>query len=327
VIQLVYLHGAWQRLFEMLLTLTHGLGASPSPDKHAQMSNVPTKLDNKYKETKAAELLRHHANTTAGIIGMGAVLTEVRRALPPREFTEWIRRHCRFSNATSLRYRRSFAFATSIDDFASLQLETMALYFCADLYAKLRKPIEDSNDRTAMEAGLQATLKAARKHLIDGDEALAIYDEVRQAKFADLTKAMPAVSNLASTDEPPAMLAASEPKETAPNSCNDPIIVETAKKILIHLSTLDEHERKAFMLNLSRVHAQSPAPLQFPTALHIVIREQSDSEWLTEIENIGEIHFRRHFDHMSALISKLNARNGAVKVKADRAEAKAKNKS
>jgi hypothetical protein len=150
------------------------------------MPKLPPKLDNKYKETKAAELLTHHGKTTAGIIGMGRVLTEVKEALPHGEYTEWMSRNFKFSNATSLRYRRSFAFATSTDDFGSVKLETMALYFCAERHDKISKPIhKDHHTHAAIQAGLKAVLTAARERLIDEDDARRIYFDAVTSKRAE----------------------------------------------------------------------------------------------------------------------------------------------
>jgi hypothetical protein len=286
-------------------------------------------LDNKYKETKAAELLTHHAKTTAGIVGMGKVLTEVKATLPHGEYTEWMRKHFRFSNATSLRYRRSFAFATSIGDFAAVKLETMALYFCAEVHDQLSMPIPDPNSRTAIEAGFKAILKAARKYLIDEDEAQAIYNGARLAKLAELTNATAANAGIASVVEPPTSTATVESKVAALADINTAIsgVVNNIEKVMGLVEETRE-ERKEFakqIIPYLRDHVL--APVKFPTASAVVIREQSDDGWLSEIENVGEIEFRRHVDHMSALIVKLNATSGPIKMKADRAEAKTKSKS
>jgi hypothetical protein len=290
---------------------------------------MPPKLDNKYKETKAAELLTHHAQTTDGIIGMGRILTEVKETLPHGEYTEWMRKHFRFSNATSLRYRRSFAIATSIDDFANVKLETMALYFCAELHDELSKPILDPNNRTAIEVGLKAVLTHARKYLTDEVEARGIYSDARLATLAKLTTAMPAEADIASADAPSASTATAEPKETATIGGSFAIsgVVDTVREVMLVVGTMDDEERKAFRLGLRKFSTHVPASLDFPVALPIVMHENSDNEWLTEIEKVGEIAFRRYVDRMSALVAKLNITNGAIKMKADRAEAKTKNKS
>jgi hypothetical protein len=287
---------------------------------------MPSKLDNKYKETKAAELMTHHDKTISGIIGMGRILTEVKEALPHGEYTAWMRQHCRFSNATSLRYRRSFALATSIDDFANVKLETMALYFCAELHDELSKPILDPNNRTAIEAGFKAILKAARKHLIDEDEARAIYKGA-VLKLAEVTNATAAKADIASLVEPSPSTATVEQKVTA----LIPKIDRTIKALEEVMRLIDEghkEDKELYkLIEIARSRARASTPLQFPSALPIVMREQFDDEWMTAIKNVGEIEFRRHVDRMSAMVAKFDAENGAIKMKADRAEAKTKNKS
>jgi hypothetical protein len=194
------------------------------------MTSLPTKHHNNFKEIKAAELLSQHAKTTEGAIGMGRVLTEMKKALPHGEYTDWLWKHTRFSSTTSLRLRRSFAFATSNGDFENVRLEVTALYFCADRYDELSKAIPDPNQRAAIEAGLSAILKAAREHLVDEDAARTIYNKVALVKSAKLAKAMLAAAEVASADEPVAAVAveavspdeasvspaAAGPEETAP---------------------------------------------------------------------------------------------------------------
>jgi hypothetical protein len=86
-----------------------------------------------------------------------------------------------------LRYRRSFAFANSIDDFANVKLEIMALYFCADIFDEISKPIQKYPDRPiALQAGLKAVVKGARKRLIDGDETLRIFNDAFVSKHAEI---------------------------------------------------------------------------------------------------------------------------------------------
>jgi hypothetical protein len=302
---------------------------SPRQDRHAQMTNVPPKLDNKYKETKAAELLAHHRNTTSGIIGMGRILTEVKKTLSHGEYTEWMRKHFRFSNATSLRYRRSFALATSIEDFANVKLETMALYFCAELHDELSKPIPDPNNRTAIDAGLKAVLARAREYLTDEGEARGVYSDARLAKLAKLTKATAAEAEITSADALSPSTSTAEPKETATTGESSAIsgVADIVREVMLVLCTLDDEERQAFRLRLPQFCRHVPASLDFSAAVAIVMGEKSEDEWLTEIENVGEVAFLRYVDHMSALTAKLNVTNSVIKMKADRAEAKTKNKS
>jgi Protein of unknown function (DUF3102) len=268
------------------------------------MTTTPQKLDNRYKESKAAELLTHQGKTTAGIIGMGRVLTEVKAALPHGEYTEWMRTHFRFSNATSLRYRRSFAFATSTDDFGSLKLEILALYLCGEIHEAISKPVKDPVHRTAMEAGLRAILKAARKRLIDGVEALRIFNDAFTSKHAELEVANAAARNesVESTTEPEA--APAEPDQSEADIDDS--------------MTCDGNDEPVLIL--------VPVSRQFPEALQMVMREESDNQWIEQAKVIGETEFRKFAAHVNAALKTFDATSNVVKLKADRAEAKAKSK-
>jgi hypothetical protein len=297
------------------------------------MSNLPQKYDNQYKETKAAELLTHHAKTTAGIIGKGHVLTEMKEALPHGEFTEWMSEYCRIKSSTSLRYRRSYAFAISTGDFASVKLETMALYFCADIYADISKPIHNDQDqRAASQAGLKAVLAAARRRLIDEDEAKEIYFKAKNAKLAVLLEAKPKNEVTAPPDATADTgVNAKGPEEGLPakrveHGTGHP----TATEVLLAVSCASGDMPGAMRaLDLWERDNPQTTIVSNPTlhySLPIVMRTATDDDWLREITVVGEVEFRRHVDHMNALVEKLNAINGAVKAKADRAEAKARRK-
>jgi hypothetical protein len=297
------------------------------------MSNLPQKYDNQYKETKAAELLTHHAKTTAGIIGKGHVLTEMKEALPHGEFTEWMSKYCRIKSSTSLRYRRSYAFATSTGDFASVKLETMALYFCADIYAEISKPIHNDHDQhAAMQAGLKAVEAAARKRLIDKDEAKEIYSHAFNVRYVMLFEAKPKNKVTAppdvKADNKLTVLTAKEPADSLPvriivsddNRATDAkdcvTLVGSGSTAPSIIRALIERDDIAAQPNMTR------SLLHF--GLRAVMRAGADEDWLREIKAVGEVAFRRHVDHMNALVEKLNAVNGAIKAKADRAEAKAR---
>jgi Protein of unknown function (DUF3102) len=257
------------------------------------MTTTPQKLDNKYKESKAAELLMNHGKTTAGIIGMGRVLTEVKEALPHGEFTEWLKRYCPIANTTSLNYRRSFALATSTNDFGSVKLEIMALYYCARIHDDISKPIHKDPDLlVVMQTGLKAVLTAARKQLIDEDAAVTIYVEAASAKHAELNaaKAAPETQATPVTDQ-------SEADATDRCDGNDEPVL-----ILV------------------------PAPRQFSEALQMVMRQEFDNQWIEQAKAVGETEFRKFAAHVNAALKTFDATSNVVKLKADRAEAKTKSK-
>jgi Protein of unknown function (DUF3102) len=308
------------------------------------MTNVPSKLDNKYKDTKAAELMTHQAKTTAGIIGMGRVLTEVKEALPHGEYTEWMKKHFPFSNATSLNYRRSFAFATSTSDFAGVKLENMAMYFCADLHNEIAKPIHKDHDRLMiLQAGLKAIVKAARKRLITEEDARHIFLETGSAIETEASKARHAKSQArfeagAAAAPPLGVFAGNdiEVAETAEVDDDDSTLIadeedENVADIVAADITLAGSDNPP----LSYIH-ETPdgeliqylpaSPQHFQTALHAMLAthaKTSDDEWLKEIE-INPVEFNRLLDHLNDLRGKRDAGNNPIKTKADRAEAKAK---
>jgi hypothetical protein len=315
---------------------------SNPPDKiramdRCAMTTTPPKLDNKYKETKAAELLTHHGKTTAGIIGMGRVLTEVKAALPRGEYTEWMSKNFKFSNATSLRYRRSFAFATSIGDFGGVKLEIMALYRCGEIHEAISKPVKDPDHREALETGLKAVVKAARKRLIDEDEALRIFNDAFVSKHAELNAVKAAAKNESAANDAtaidtfrnnhpdPDQPATPELEASEPESAADYDTMQCdgngapVEKVMLMIAQMSDEQR----LELKPLVMETR---QFSEALQIVMRENSDNQWNEQAKVIGETEFRKFAAHVNAALKTFDTTSNVVKLKADRAEAKSKKK-
>jgi hypothetical protein len=280
------------------------------------MTNIPPKLDNKTLDKKLAELLAFQRKTVSGVVGTGRVLTEVKEQLDHGEFTAWLKDNCGWSHATTLRYRRSFDWANTIDDFENLNLTIMALYYCAEKHAIASQHADEYN--TDCKAGLTAVVTAARMRLIDNDEAESIYLKAffESDTSNDGNDDVEIDETIEEDDDDSAFIADDEEgDEEVTDIIGD--VTPTAPP-LRYIHTTHDGERTEYL---------PASPLHLQSALHMILAthaDTSDAEWLEQIED-NPVDFYKLLDHMIDLRSKREASNSPIKTKADRAEAKAKN--
>jgi hypothetical protein len=285
--------------------------------------------DNKDLEKKLAELMAFQRRTISGVVGTGKILTEIKEQLDHGEFTAWIKENCGWSHATTLRYRRSFEWANTIDDFEDLNLTIMALYYCADAHAKMSEFVNLEHRASAIyEAGLAAVVTAARERLIDMDEADRIYGAAFLEEYNKVNAIVPEPEAdtkiddeaIEGDDDDSTVIADEEGQDHGANiavMANDKTSDDPPLRY-VHTTPAGE-----------RTEDLPASPLHFQTALHVMFTTHaaaSDDEWLEEIENTSsKVEFYKLLDRMIAVRQKLEAGNSPIKMKADRAEAKAKN--
>jgi hypothetical protein len=280
-------------------TPTESQGGQPVSSLAGQALMLAT--DNRSLDKKVEQLLACQRKTISGVVGTGKILNEVRELLEHGEYQDWLENNCPWSASTSLRYRRSYEFSTTIDVFASLNLTIMTLYFLADLHA-------DETQEEINKAAIKAIVKISRKRLMVEDEAQEIYDAIRE-KMINPNPIDPIPDELPPPTTPEPETSTPEEPEPEPESSGPPLS-------MIHETPAGE-----------RTEYLPASPLHFLSALHAILAthtKASDDKWLEQIES-NPVEFYKLLDHMNDLRSKREASNSPIKTKADRAEAKAKN--
>jgi Protein of unknown function (DUF3102) len=308
------------------------------------MTNVPQNLDNKSLDKKLAELLAFQRRTISGVVGTGRVLTEIKEQLDHGEFTAWLKQNCGWSHATTLRYRRSFEWANTIDDFENLNLTIMVLYFCAEKHAKASESADEYYGADC-KAGLTAVVTVARKRLIDRDEAEGIYllafseEERLRSDAGGIRTVVPAedddieVDETIDDDDDSTFPIDEEEGDVDGTDTNVDVAPRSPHTLII---TPDGDGMECDCPPLKYIHQTvagerteylPASPLHFLSALHMMIATHAnslDDDSLREIEARGKVEYHRLVDHLVDLRSKSEAGNSPIKTKADRAEAKAR---
>jgi hypothetical protein len=246
-------------------------------------------------ELIAQNILLEQRKTISGVVGTGRLLADALDQCEHGEFMKWAAKNCPWSHATTLRYRRAFEFANTIDDFGNLNLTIMALYFVAEL------ALPGSLDTAlARSTAVKAIVRTARKRLVTEDVAEAIYEKIKNPHPIDPVED--------ETPPPPPVPGPAEPaRHTGEQVELFPDDDDTGGDAVVG-DPVPENQILAAMLRA------------------ILQRYPADSrEWPVAINDIGQVEYRRFADLVSVGVSN-HCDGGALKSKADRAEAKSKNR-
>jgi hypothetical protein len=241
----------------------------------------------------AQEILKHESNAIAGVIAIGGLLVEAEAQCQHGEYMPWLTANFQWSHQTSLRYRRLFQLTQNQHsvDFGALNISLSALYYVADC------PKGHGIDRFGEAIG--EMIAGAMAAIIEAAKTQRVSLSIAQNIFREIM--------LAPEDEPDPDdddLADSLPDEIpAQRDVTPPTEPETIDR--------EEGTHTGFLKIVLRTM------ITWNT-------KASDAEWLEQIED-NPVEFYKFLDHMIDLRSKREAANSPIKMKADRAEAKAKN--
>jgi hypothetical protein len=251
--------------------------------------------NNQTLELIAEKIRTHEKGNISGVVAIGRLLSEAEDQCAHGEYMSWVARHFGWSHATTLRYRRAFEFANSIDDFEKLNLTLTALYFVANLSLSAAS-IDTSMLRMSAQ---KAIIRKARKHRVTVAVAKAIFEKIKNPHPIDPVE-----------DEtpppPPGPAQPAQPDDR--DDDHDPVDDEPDNVDAVEddSGNVPQHQIAAALL---RTLLQ-----KFPA---------DSSVWPGVVQDIGQVETRRCAELMNAVVAN-HCENDPVKAKADRAEAKSR---
>jgi hypothetical protein len=297
-----------------------------------------TAITNRSLETIAKEILKHERNAVASVIAIGGLLVEAETQCEHGEYMPWLTANFQWSHQTSLRYRRLFELTQNQHsvDFEALNISLSALYFVADC----PKGIDPFG--LAFDGAMAAIIEAAKTQRVSLSVAQSIFREtIRLPKPAD---DQPQIIDPDAIEIGRHCREGREIYDSVINADDEEgdeevtgMVIDLGDAMPLHtLITVADDGSDTDCPPLKYTHQTKagehtdylPAsPLHFLSALHAMLAthtKASDDQWLEQIED-NPVEFYKLLDHMIDLRAKREAANSPMKMKADRAEAKAKN--